>query len=180
MSNNTYTQQLNIPNILPHNSSTSDMDSYLPFSSPTNILTQPKSNMTTNPYINNSPDDTEIDDNILDNSPIQQSTQINTNAFISDNDKKKELSNIQQNVNKIISDNYNHNITSSISHLSISEINKNISKSCIDFMNDLLNKPNTIDWIEYIQISLRKNQRYTYIGILFMFISIFILLITNK
>ena len=108
----------------------------------------------------------------------EQKSKITTNPFISDIQKTIELKDIQSEINEIIKNDYNQNMTSSISNLSLSEINKNISTSCIEFMNDCFNKPIDIPWSIYIQIILKKNQRYTYFGILFIFIAIFLLIIS--
>lgn len=109
----------------------------------------------------------------------QQKSNIVTNPFISDQQKEIELTDIQNNANKIISEQYNKNITTSIHELSLSDISKNISKSCIGLLNESLNKPEHIHWFEYIQIILKKDQRYTYIGILFIMIAVYVLLVSH-
>ena len=121
------------------------------------------------------------DDYVTNTQPIlqQQKSNIVTNPFISDQQKEIELIDIQNNANKIMSDQYNRNITSSIHDLSLSDISKNLSKSCIGLLNDILNKPKDIHWFEYLQIILRKDQRYTYIGILLIIISLYVLLVSN-
>ena len=138
---------------------------------PVNILQQPKAALTTNVFINsnkNTPKDSPKDSITVSN--------IKTSAFIPDIQKEKEIIQLTNDVNTIIEENYNKNITSSIQNLSLSEINKNISTSCIGILDDALNKPTHITWGEYIQIILKKNQRYTYIGILLIFIAFYILL----
>ena len=55
-------------------------------------------------------------------------------------------------------------------------INQKISSSFTGFLNDLFIKPNDISWINYLQIIIKKDQRYFYIGIFFIIISILILL----
>jgi len=150
---------------------------------PVNILQQPKAKLTTNVFINsnkNTPKDLSNDspkDSPKD-SPNDSVTvsNIKTTAFIPDIQKEKEIIQLTNDINNIIEENYNKNITSSIQNLSLSEINKNISTSCIGILDDALNKPTHITWGEYIQIILKKNQRYTYIGILLIFIAFYILL----
>jgi hypoxanthine-guanine phosphoribosyltransferase len=117
----------------------------------------------------------------LEPQPIlqQQKSLLTTNAFIPDNIKMMELNDIQNNVNNIIQNEYNKNITSSIQNLSLSDINRNISESCIGVLDDILNKPKNIAWIEYVQIILKKKQRYTYIGIMLIFIAFFILIVSK-
>lgn len=123
---------------------------------------------------NNYTEGIESPNNILS----QQKSNITTNPFITDTQKEKEINILQKEINQIIVDDYNKNLTSSISNQTLSEINKNISISCIELMNDMLNKPGDIYWIEYIQFVLKKNQRYAYIGILLIIIAIYLLLIS--
>lgn len=120
-------------------------------------------------------------DNVDNPKPIllQQKSKINTNPFIPDSQKQIELQAVQDNANNIVTEYYNKNMTSSIQNLSLSEINKNIGKSIMGLMNDLLNKPNNIDWLTYVQLSLKKDNRYTYIGIVFVVIAVYIIL-TNQ
>jgi len=118
---------------------------------------------------------------VSDSIPIlqQEKSSITTNAFIPDNQKQLELSVVQREANDIILKQYNQNISSSIQNLSLSDINRNISKSCIGLLDDSFNKPDHITWIDYIQIIIKKDQRYTYIGFLFIFIAFYILLVSN-
>lgn len=109
----------------------------------------------------------------------QQKSNIITNPFISDSQKQIELDEITEKVNDIVLQNYNTNISSSIQNLSLSDINKNISKSCIGLLDDLFNKPTDIKWLDYIQIIIKKDQRYTYLGFLFIFIAFYILLVSK-
>jgi hypothetical protein len=162
---------------------------------PVNILQQPKAKLTTNVFINsnkNTPKDLSNDSpkdspkDLSNDSPKDSPkdspndsvtvSNIKTTAFIPDIQKEKEIIQLTNDINNIIEENYNKNITSSIQNLSLSEINKNISTSCIGILDDALNKPTHITWGEYIQIILKKNQRYTYIGILLIFIAFYILL----
>ena len=122
-----------------------------------------------------------VNDYVMNTQPIlqQQKSDIVTNPFISDQQKEIELTDLQNNANKIVSEQYNRNITTSIHNLSLSDISKNMSKSCIGLLNDMLNKPKSIHWFEYIQIILRKDQRYTYIGILLIIIAVYVLLVSH-
>ena len=107
----------------------------------------------------------------------EQSSVITTNPFINDTEKQKEIQDLQDQINLIIKKDYNKNSINSIQNLSLLDINHNIGISCIELMNDLLNKPKHVPWTYYIQESFKKNQRYTYIGFLLIFISIFYLII---
>jgi len=53
----------------------------------------------------------------------------------------------------------------------------NISASIIGVLDDLLNKPSDVPWNSYLVSTLRKDQRYFYVGILLVVLSIFFLLI---
>ena len=108
----------------------------------------------------------------------QQKSNIITNPFIPDTQKQMELDDMTDKVNNIILQNYNNNISSSIHNLSLSDINKNISKSCIGILDDAFNKPEHVKWTEYIQIIIKKDQRYTYLGFLLIFIAFYILLVS--
>ena len=107
----------------------------------------------------------------------QQKSNITTNPFIPNEQKIKELEIIDKKANKIIEDAYNTNKTTSISNLSIKDIIINISDSVIGLLDDLFVKPENIDWPNYISSILQKNQRYTYIGILFLIIAFYMLLV---
>ena len=107
----------------------------------------------------------------------QEKSNITTNPFIPNEQKIKELEIIDKKANKIIEDAYNTNKTTSISNLSIKDIIINISDSVIGLLDDLFVKPENIDWPNYISSILQKNQRYTYIGILFLIIAFYMLLV---
>ena len=114
------------------------------------------------------------------NNPVpilqQEKSNITTNPFIPNDQKIKELEIIDERANKIIEEAYNKNKTTSISNLSIKDIITNISDSVIGILDDLFLKPENINWKDYISIILKKNQRYTYIGVLFLIIAFYMLL----
>lgn len=143
---------------------------------PVNILQQEKSKITTNPLITGT--SVKIPVAVPSSIVSHQKSNIVTNAFIRDEQKQMEIDSLENEVNDIITKNYNDNITSSISNLSLSEINANISKSCIGILDDIFDKPKSTTWGEYVQIILKKDQRYTYIGFLLIFIAFYILLVT--
>lgn len=107
----------------------------------------------------------------------QEKSNITTNPFIPNEQKIKELEIIDKEANKIIEDAYNKNKTSSISNLSIKDIITNISDSVIGLLDDLFAKPENINWKDYLSSILQKNQRYTYLGILFLIIAFYMLLV---
>ena len=63
-----------------------------------------------------------------------------------------------------------------IADKSLRDINTNVSDSVIGFMDDLFNKPHDVPWRHYTFLILKRDNRYSYFGVLFIFIAIFILL----
>lgn len=59
----------------------------------------------------------------------------------------------------------------------IQQLHSNIASSCIGLLDDLLQKPSSTTWNEYIIVVLKKDDRYNYIGILILVVAFFILLI---
>ena len=103
--------------------------------------------------------------NISNPIPIlqQESSKITTNTLI------PKISSIE--VNPPVKPQTNSTI------LAFQNINQKISSSLIGIFNDLFIKPNDISWINYLQTISKKDQRYFYIGIFLIMISIVILLI---
>jgi hypothetical protein len=64
-------------------------------------------------------------------------------------------------------------MSKSITQMSIDEIFQNISKSSIDFTKDIFDKPDNENWGDYIQYSLIKDDRYAFIGLLMIGVSLF-------
>jgi hypothetical protein len=106
----------------------------------------------------------------------QERSSIVTNPFIPNEQKELELAVVQREANSIIQDAYKNNKTSSIQDLTLSQINKNISQSVTSFVDDMFVKPVDIPWRHYIPMMLQKEQRYTYFGVLCLFVAIFIML----
>lgn len=61
--------------------------------------------------------------------------------------------------------------------LKFTEFNKNFSRAIIGFMDDLYLKESNQKWIDYLPIIIRKENRYNYLGILFLLIALLILLL---
>lgn len=117
--------------------------------------------------------------NLQNPQPILQQDRSNivTNPFIPNAQKEKELETINKEASDIIEKEYNKNKTSSILNQPIKDINKNIAESVIGILDDLFNKPDDTDWTSYIQTILQKDQRYAYIGILFILIAVYSLIV---
>jgi hypothetical protein len=117
--------------------------------------------------------------NLQNPKPILQQDRSNivTNPFIPNVQKERELETINKEASDIIEKEYNKNKTSSILNQPIKDINKNIAGSVIGILDDLFNKPDDTDWTSYIQTILQKDQRYAYIGILFILIAVYSLIV---
>ena len=57
------------------------------------------------------------------------------------------------------------------------DINKKLSTAIMGLIDDLFEKPDDIPWLKYIQMILDKDERYTYLTVLFIFTTLFIILI---
>jgi hypothetical protein len=100
----------------------------------------------------------------------QEKSKITTNPFIPNEQKIREFEIIDKEANEIIKKAHDKN---NIYNVSISEINSRISKSTIGFFNDLFLKPEKENWIEYLQLILLKEERYTYLGFVLISFVIF-------
>lgn len=109
----------------------------------------------------------------------QDKSKITTNPFIPNQQREKELAVIQNDANKIIAEQYNKNTTSSIKHQTLAEINVNIGKSLSGIFDDLFRKPTDTTWLAHLSNIFQKDQRYTYVGILCIFIAIVFILIQS-
>jgi len=58
-------------------------------------------------------------------------------------------------------------------------IHQEISSDFIEFFNNMLEKPNDTPWSKYIIESISKKKRYTYIGLFFILIAIYMLILRN-
>jgi hypothetical protein len=99
---------------------------------------------------------------------------ITTNPFIPKDQKDKEMIDLNNEIEYMISKNIN---SKSLMNLSIRELNSNIANSVINVMDDMFNKPQDINWISYTIYIIQKEDRYTYLGLLFLFISIYMYLV---
>jgi len=115
--------------------------------------------------------------NIQNAIPIlqQERSTVTTNPFIPNEQKTIELEQIDKQANEIIEQQYKKNKTNSIFNLTIAEINKNIAASFIGFLDDLFLKPEDMPWKVYIPMIIQKDQRYTYLGVLFIIIAVYML-----
>jgi len=110
----------------------------------------------------------------------QDKSTIITNPFIPNEQREKEIVALQSEANAIIEEEYKQNKTSSIQYQSLAVINKNIASSITGLIDDLFLKPADTQWKDYLPIIFQKEQRYTYIGILFLFIVLFYTLVTRE
>lgn len=107
----------------------------------------------------------------------QERSSIITNAFIPNEQKEIEIQSLDKRANEIMEKSWLKSKSNSIANLSLNDINKNISSSFIGFIDDLFVKPKDISWKSYLIEITEKDQRYTYIGIIFILIAIYMLFI---
>jgi hypothetical protein len=113
--------------------------------------------------------------NIVNPQPILQqdkSSIVTTNPLIHNKQLERELQEENQATNKSNSN--------SIKEMSLQDINNKIASSVIGLFDDLYMKPENMTWKEYLPIILQKEERYTYIGILLIFIGVYLLLARSK
>lgn len=107
------------------------------------------------------------------NSPInilqQPKAEITTNPFIKPitADQIEEVEKIEE-IEKINFEKIDKNIP-------FAEINEKLSLNFIGFIDDIFNKPNNDNWINYITIILNKDDRYTYFAIFLFLIALIII-----
>jgi len=116
--------------------------------------------------------DTTLADTGIVSNPVnilaRERSNLTTNPFIPNEQRIREFEVIDKKANEIMQRAYDKN---DIYNFSINEINKKISKSAVEFLDDLFVKPENENWIEYLQVILLKNERYVYFGfILIMFV----------
>lgn len=71
-------------------------------------------------------------------------------------------------------------MSKNITQMSIDEIFQNISKSTIDFTKDIFDKPKDENWGDYLQYSLVKDDRYAFIGMLMIGVSLIVTSLSPK
>lgn len=117
--------------------------------------------------------------NIVNPQPIlqQDKSSITTNPFIPNEQKERELEILEKQANTILA---NQAKQDSIKEMTLKDINTKIASSVIGFFDDLYIKPENMTWKEYLPTILQKEERYTYIGILFILIGVYLLLAKSK
>ncbi len=110
----------------------------------------------------------------------QERSYITTNPFIPNEQKEKELSVLQDKAQSVVDDAWNSNNKSSIRNLTLDNILKNMAMAPINLFTDLFNKSENISWLDYIPLIIQRDQRYAYIGLLIIFITLFYILITYR
>lgn len=100
-------------------------------------------------------------DKLTSPTPILQQSKstIVTNPFITEDQKQKELADLQRQANAIFD---NHSFV----------LPKKMSSSFINVLDDILNKPQAVNWGQYLFQIITKDNRFFYLGILFLIIGI--------
>jgi hypothetical protein len=121
------------------------------------------------------------------NNPVpilqQQKSNITTNTFLEPGNKTYDIPSNQQLNNfgtpssSDVLPNLNETKTPPKLHSpSFTEINKKLSITIIDTLDDLLNKPDNINWKDYALIVFAKDDRYTYFSILLIIFALILIL----
>lgn len=115
------------------------------------------------------------------NNPVpilqQQKSNITTNTFLEPGNKTYDIPSNQQLNNFGQSDTKpTTNPKPKLHSPSFTEINKKLSVTIIDTLDDLLNKPDNINWKDYALMVFAKDDRYTYFSILLIIFALILIL----
>ena len=110
----------------------------------------------------------------------QPRSNITTNPFIPNEQKQYELEVLEKNANEIVEKAYMQNKTSSISNLSVKTVIHNTANSFVGVLNDLFEKPKEVNFINHVLNILQKEQRYAYIGLIFIIIALYMEYVKNN
>ena len=117
--------------------------------------------------------------NVTNPVPILQqpkSSIVTTNPFIPNEVKEMELEEIDKRANEIIREQYRSAQASGLGNMTIKQIGRNISTTCIGLLDDMFTKPEDVSWSVYFPQIVQKDGRYGYIGILMIIIALLLLL----
>jgi hypothetical protein len=70
--------------------------------------------------------------------------------------------------------------TNKVPKMTIQELIEDMSKSLLSLIDELYEKPDNESWSNYLQEILTKDRRMTYLGTLFVILSVFIMFINNN
>lgn len=105
----------------------------------------------------------------------QMKADMDTTAFIPEDQRQREINSLQESANEIIQQAHSDSQVS-IKNLTLGQILTNTSDSFIGLSNDLFLKPQETPWNDYIGHILTKDSRYVYLGIIMIFIVMYIFL----
>lgn len=99
----------------------------------------------------------------------QEKSKITTNPLVTgkivtENDEKIEVVKLEPTKTEKIPPTFN-------------DINRKLSVSIMGLIDDLFEKPNDIPWMKYLTMILEKDERYTYLAVLLIFTTLFIILL---
>mgnify|MGYP006889568261 CR=1 FL=1 len=113
------------------------------------------------------------DDRILK----QMRSDILTNGFIPKEQQEKEIKELTVVANDIVQEAYKDH-HKSIKNQTLEEIMTGVSDACIGLSRDLFLKPDNTTWLEYLSVILTKDSRYTYLGVMLIFIVLYIYIVS--
>ena len=96
-----------------------------------------------------------------------------TTGLISADQRKKELDSITVEANEIVDATFKER-NKGIQDLTLKEILTNTSDTAVGIVHDLTNKPKQVNWLEHLKVTVTKDQRYMYIGILLLFFGVYL------
>lgn len=138
-----------------------------------------KEEMEARPIIVQNADDTHLTNPLVTDDRIlkQTKSQVLTNSFIPPEQQEKEIKELTVVANNIVQNVYdNHN--KSIKTQTLEEIMTGVSDTCVGLSRDLFLKPENTDWVEYGSVIVYKDNRYTYLGVLLIFIVLYIYIVS--
>jgi hypothetical protein len=103
----------------------------------------------------------------------QTRSEVLTNSFISKESKESEIKELEIAANEIVGDLYNKR-NRGLKDMTIEEIMTNMSDACVGISRDIYKKPDNVGWVDYSSIIILKNGRYKYIGMMIIFIVLYI------
>jgi len=103
----------------------------------------------------------------------QTRSEVLTNSFISKESKESEIKELEIVANEIVADAYKKK-NRGLKDMTIEEIMTSMSDACVGISRDLYKKPDNVGWVDYSSIIVLKNGRYKYIGLMIIFIVLYI------
>jgi hypothetical protein len=102
-----------------------------------------------------------------------KSNVLTMNGFISKESKESEIKELEIVANSIVEEAYKKK-NRGLKDMKIEEIMTSMSDACVGISRDIYNKPENTSWVEYLSIIVLKNGRYKYVGLMIIFLVLYI------